>query len=62
MKAFYTARTEGPTGKAMYSVWDYYLKRCVCIMVLENEKTNELYADRIAKALNETLHPEKKHD
>jgi len=61
MKAFYVERWEDPvTKKGIYSVWDYYLKRPLCLLILDKDSTNELYADRIAKALNEMMHPEGK--
>lgn len=63
MKAFYVERLEDSlTKKGVYSVWDYYLKRPLCVMLLDKDSTNELYADRIAKALNELIHPENKYD
>jgi len=62
MKAFYTVRAENESGKPNYFVYDYYLKRPICQLIMGTDKANELYADRIAKALNEMMHPEKPHE
>jgi len=59
IRPFYVSRNEDDKGKATYTVVDYYLHRPICVMILDRDSTNELYADRIAKALNEMLHPEK---
>ena len=63
MKAFYTVRTEDHFGQPTFEVWDYYMTQPVCAIndKLSNRRA-EYYADKIAKALNEMMHPEKPHE
>ena len=60
MKAFYVDRSEDLRGKGVYTVMDYYTRRPICVLVMHNDSTNELYADRIAKALNQLMSKEEK--